>query len=326
MPLDEKAAETPGLGPWQVAAHLLHQTASEQIARRERGYLTGDALSDMQRRTILATMRRAGWVSESGEPRVPDGELSVGIWTSWDVHVCIHQGEQAVCRRPVWSIRPPTPEAVPTPPLPGSPLWWAWPHAEAAWGNETLSVTPGVCTVDDLLARLTAASGLLFPAAAEVRARHVAVAADGVSVRALLWALQVVRGLRTRIVPKEGGDGFSVELWPIVKYASEDDGLRPIARAVYYSPLLSPVSTELLPKLQEVPSETVWIGWRYADLPRLYQELVTDALQRAYHEEPAPALDPAHTFVIWTKAVVVSPTLLGPNGSGAGMEARFPAL
>jgi hypothetical protein len=329
IPLDEEAVQKGGLNVIGLAAYILHHTSSEQLGLRQKGYLPMEALSEVQRKATLGMGRRGGWVGRDGQLTIPGSGLSVGIWQTWDLQVCAHVEDEFVRQRLLNRWRPPTPEAIAAPPLAGSPLWWAWPHAEASWGNETLSIAAGRYTLDDILTRLSQASGLAFTAPAEERVRRVAAVAESVPVRSLVWALEIARGLRTRIVPAEGDGKMRIELWPQMGRANDRDGLQPIARGAYYSPRLSPVGAELLPRLGELPPDSYWVGWRYSDLPMLYQDLVADGWQvsfRLHQNADAPPLDPDHTFVLWTKAVLVSLCAASGQGGGASAEFCLPAL
>jgi len=328
LPLDGEAFESAQLSPRALAACVLHHTTSEQLPQREQGYLPLNAASDTQREAFLRIARQGGWSDRDGRPTVPGASFAAGIWQSWELVVCTHGAEGVERERLVRSWRPPTPEAIVAPPLAGSPLWWVWPYAEAAWGEERVSLPPDVYSLSDVLAEMRRTSGVAFAPPAGEGARLVMVAAEGIEVRKLLWAVEVALGCRSQTMPEEGGNVTEVALQPDAEQPVDGDGLRAVARGRYYSPRMSAVGPELLPKLQELPPAAYWVGWRYADLPRLYQDLAADGWQqtvRLHHNTDAPALDLERTFVIWTKAILVAAAVRTGSGGMEG-EFMFPAL
>ncbi len=327
--LEGEAVDLSRMGLPLLAAYMLHHTTSEQLATRERAFFPPETLSGPQRLALDAMGRRGGLVDADGRPRLAGGRLALGLWQSWDVHVCLHTDSGVIRQRLYVSSEPPTPEAIVAPPLAGSALWWASAHAEASWGNETASLDPSTYALGQVLEELSRASGLSIAAPVELEAREVAVAAENTRVSTLVWALEIALGLRCSVRQEPDGAGLRLQFLPDMDIARDYDNLRPIARGVYYSPRASAVSVELLPRLQEVPTDTFWIGWRLADLPLLYRNLATDGFEKSFrffrNAEPPP-LDPDRTFVLWTKAVVLAVELRDSPAGGTGAEFTLPAL
>jgi hypothetical protein len=320
---DRVAVQTGRLPAAALAAAILDDATSEQLPARQKGYLPAEALSDTQR-AAADQLTRPHRMQYSGGS-VP-GAVQVGIWQTWDVYVCAHLPEAVICRRMYGSSRPPTPDAVATPPLAGSPLWWAWADAEADWGEGRVTITARTCALRDLLSEIGRAAGLTIAAPDGEASKRVAVAAQDVPARRLVWAIGCAFGLASHL---ETTEPKRLVLQAAAPRGAEPNGLTPLAGGAYYTSRASAVAPELLPRLEELPADQYWVGWRYSDLPLLYRRAIDDEWQRThalYGHRGAPALDPNHTFVLWVKAIAVSVGLLEPGGRGTASDFTLPAL
>lgn len=322
------------LPPPVLVTRIVDGITSEQMAARFQGYLAGEKLSDQQRLAALRIGKRRSLVDEQGRPTEEGTRLSVGIWCTWKPHVVTtdHSGNH-ICRMLDFGIRPPTEPAIATAPLSGSVLWWAWPYLRADWGDQTVSIEPGMYALDALLERLSAASGINIVARGPADGTRLTVCADGIRVRELLWAVEVATGLPAEVVPKSDP--------PIVALGAggarsqpryrDNNVLVPMPGLGYYSASQSPGGSDLLMGYPGGPTENRkhWIGWRFSDLPLLYRNMVQDEWARSYrHPDGAAAtpLEPDETYVLWVKCVLVSVGAMASDGSGRGGEYPVPAL
>jgi hypothetical protein len=84
-----------------------------------------------------------------------------------------------------------------------------------------------------------------------------------------------------------------------------------------------------LETIAEQEDEADGIGWRYRDLPLLYQNMIYEEWQRTQEIESESqwfGLDPNTTNVFWCKNILVSLMLQQEDGSGGGMEIAVPVF
>ncbi len=322
------------LPPPVLVTRIVDGITSEQMAARFQGYLAGERLSEPQRLAALRIGKRRSLVDAEGRPTEAGTRLSVGIWCTWRPHVVTTDAnDNHICRMLDFGIRPPTEPAIAVAPLSGSVLWWAWPYRDADWGDQTVSIEAGTYALDELLERLSAASGIDIVARAPADGTSLAVCADGIRVRELLWAVEVATGLPAEIMPNSDP--------PIVALGAggarsqpryrDDNVLVPVPGLGYYSASQSPGGSDLLMAYPGGPTEKGkhWIGWRFSDLPLLYRNMVQDEWARSCKLSDAalPAsLKPDETYVLWVKCVLVSVGAMASDGSGRGGEYPVPAL
>jgi len=259
--------------------------------------------------------------------------LKVGIGRAWVVHLSVPQNGRISCHKLDFAVRPPTVPAVAKPPLCGSVLWWVWPHAEASWGDQRINVEAETYALDDLLVELSHASKLHITTQVPVSDRHLAIVAEDIPVRTLLWAIEVATGLQVRTAANSQPPTILLESEGPVKraYHVDTNVLLPMAGLGYYSPWGTAVGRELVSALPggSAEPEKEWIGWRFTDLSLLYRNWIEEEWQRTYrivHGKPPPPLESDDTLVLWTKAVLVSVALLREDGAGMGTEFIFPTL
>ncbi len=248
-----------------------------------------------------------------------DIRLSIGAWCSWKLHVVTTDGSgNRVCRMLPSAPGPPTEPAIAAQPLKGSVLWWAWPYRDADWGQEHLSIEPGEYTVEELLARLSAASGMDIIPRAPAGEITLVVCAENARVADLLWAAEVATGYTADIVPNS--EPATVALGPGGTRAQpryrDQNLLVPIPVLGYYSAAQSPGARELLLDCKGGPvdKDKHWIGWRFSDLPLLYRNLVQEHWTRSCPESDDTAstqLTPDETSVLWVKCVHVLAVTMG---------------
>ena len=118
-----------------IAAGIVERVTPEQLAAREKGYLRAEALSEVQLAAARRVARRHGLIDKRGQVREAGTHFTLGIWRTWIVHVATRDGARIVCRTVGQLPSPPTPAAIAKPPLTGSPLWYAWPHATGCLGQ-----------------------------------------------------------------------------------------------------------------------------------------------------------------------------------------------
>lgn len=315
-----------------LAAGILERTTSAQLAARQKGYVRAEALSEVQLAAARRIGKRIDIVDDQGRVTTSGAHLVVGIWPNWVLHLSMQRDGDVICRQLLagGAISPPTPAVVP-PPLAGSVLWYAWPYSAARWGNERTNVEAGTYTLGDLLAKLSQAGKVRVTAHEDVRHRRVAVVADGVPVRTLLWAIEVGTGLQVRVEPASVATSIVVaERSSEHTYRGRRNALLPMPDLGYYSPSDSASGRRILEGLpggRAGPSNH-WIGWRLSEMPLLFRKQIEEewieTCGRFY--EKAPPLDPETTFVLWTKAVMVSVNYQLEDGRGGGIAFPFPAL
>ena len=313
---------------------IFERTTSEQLAARKMGYLRIEALSEVQRAAALRLARRCSMVDEQGKVTEAGTHLSVEISRTWATHVVTHgSSQQPSCLKLFAEPRPPTEAAIARPPLAGSVLWWAWPYAQADWGDEEITLEAGTYALDDLLARLSRDCRLDMIARPPASQRELAVVANHMSVRKLLWAIEVALGLPARIVPDADVPMILLtpDMTPGGSYHPDYNVLLPMPGLGYWSPADSPVGRKMLSSLEGGPAQEGrdWIGWLFSDLPLLYRNLIRDEWKRTYQARYGKSLhplEPDHTFVFWTKSIRVSINLQLDDGSGGGSEFVLPAL
>lgn len=315
-------------------AGTLERTTSEQFAARQKGYLPTEALSEVQRAAVLRIAQRYGMVDKHGKVTEEGTHLCAGIGPTWVTHVSTHADTQAPsCIKLFVETCPPTEAAIARPPLSGSVLWWAWPYAQADWGGEEITLEAGTYALDDLLAQLSRDCKFDMVARPPASERKLAVVASQMSVRKLLWAIEVALGLPARIVPDS--DVPMVLLAPDMtsggSYHPDYNVLLPMPGLGYWSAADSPIGRKLLSNLEGGPAQEGrdWIGWLFSDLPLLYRNSIREDWERTYQSlygRPPPPLEPDHTSVLWTKSVRVSVDLQLADGSGGGHEFLLPAL
>ncbi len=331
--ITDEDLRTGHLSPIVLAAGILERTTSEQFAARFQGYVTVEKLSETQQAAAQRIGRRRGLVDEEGRVTEEGTHLCVGIWCRWEPHVVTVRNGDRICRKLKFGIRPPTEPVVAGSPLSGSVLWWAWPHAEASWGNERVSVEAGTYTLDDLLARLSAVSEVDIVARSPASETKLTVVASQVCVKELLWAIEIATGLPARTVPDSeppiiavGPRGERAEA-----HYREHNVLVPISGLGYYSASDSPGGRELLSAYEGGPTAEGqhWIGWRFSDLPLLYRNWVQEEWERSYKpsdDEPLDQLKPDETYVLWVKCVLISITGRAKDGGGRGGKYLVPAF
>lgn len=306
----------------------------EQFASRERGYLRWAQMSEGQQAVALQLAHMCGLLARDHDAPPEGGQLAIGVGPRWVAHVAA-RGEEgyAECVRLFIEAEPPTQAAVAAPPLPGSALWWAWPYFDAAWGDETVDLKSGIRSLDELTSELCAAGDIDIVVAPSAREIPLAVMASNISLRRLIWAIEVATGLPARLAAGAEppivriGFGKRREDW----YHQDYNLLLPIPEVGYWSPSGTPIGQVALPLLQGGPAQDSkqWIGWRFSDLPLLYQNSIDTEWEHAHttaRGHDAPAFDAQRTFVLWTQAIKVSITLLDENGGGQGYEFAVPAL
>lgn len=316
-----------------LVAGILERLTPQQLAARKKGYLPADVLPAVPLAAARAVATRRGLLDKQGRPRDEGAALHIGLWQTWELHVSTSEDGKPVCQRLDYNIRPPTAAAIPAAPLPGSVLWWAWPYAEAVWGDKSVSLPPGTYTLGDLANRLSQAGGVSIAAHPNVRYARFAVVARQIPLRTLLWAISAASGLSVRLstAPDTAGILLTSEMSREEMYHQEFSVLRPIPGLGYYSASDSAIGRELLSRLEGGPADdqATWVGWRLRDLPLLYRTSIEQEWERThkvFHQRASRALDPEHTFVLWTKAVLVSVVLMRLDGSGGGSEFPLPAF
>jgi hypothetical protein len=130
-----------------LATGLAERTTSAQLAAREKGYLKAQDLSGMQMTAARRIARRHGLLDDKGQPTESGTSLCVGLWQQWEAYVSAVQEGSVVWSQLDAAPRPPTVEAVASPPLPASVLRSSWPHPAPSTGIEealqSLDAMPG---------------------------------------------------------------------------------------------------------------------------------------------------------------------------------------
>jgi hypothetical protein len=309
-----------------LACVLVDHSLPAQWAARQKGYLSLTQLSSFQRVAATELGRLRGLLDPEGNSRRPGMHLRIGLWRSWQVYVAVSADQPETSSRLQHGLRPPSVPAIAAPPLKGSVLWWSWPHVEADWGAETVSVSPDTYALADLLTTLEEASGILLDASPDLAQAKVAVGAQDAPVRNLIWALRTALGVE--VETEEVQQALTVtfaepeETWP------PKERLAPLRGLGYYTPLASGIAGHLR-ELDGDPDGDGWLGWRFSDLPLMYREMVdeqwTTDLGAPADRQPL-SLNPDATFVIWIKTICVSIELTGQGGGGYGSSCYVPAL
>lgn len=333
LPPDEDVCED-GCAVAALVVTLCATISAEQFASREMGYLRWGQMSERQQAVALQLGRMCGLLAHDRGAPTEGAQLAIGVGPRWVAHVAA-RGEEgyAECVRLFIESEPPTQAAVAAPPLPGSALWWASPYFDAAWGDETVDLKPGIRSLDELTSELCAAGDIDIVVAPSAREMPLAVTASSISLRRLIWAIEVATGLPARLAAGAEppivriGFGKRREDW----YHQDYNLLLPIPEVGYWSPSGTPIGQVALPLLQGGPAQhhKQWIGWRFSDLPLLYQNSIRTEWERAHRAargHDAPAFDAQRTFVLWTQAIKVSIALLDADGGGQGYEFAFPVL
>lgn len=322
-----------GSSPLALAYSILSNSSSEQLAQRFQGYLSESQLTALQREAAITIGRQRGFVDDRGHVKDGGSQLRVGLWCRWEPHLIICGHDHALSGRLSPVIRPPTLAAVEAAPLPGSVLWWAWPHRAATWGNVAADVPPGTYQVRDVLARLSVRAEVDIVAEAQAGEMQVYMAAQDVCARDVLWALEVATGLPVRIVP-----GASP---PIIAVGSRSESreamyrerslVAPIPGLGYCSPEECSPGRYLLAHFGGGATHLGrhWVGWRFLELPLLYRNWVLEEWQRAGWSDMPDDLKQLPTqeaYVLWLKCVVVSVGGFAADGAGGGVEYALPAL
>jgi hypothetical protein len=319
--------------PLALAYSTLSGSSSEQLAQRFQGYLFESHLTGSQREAATMIGKQGGFVDDKGHVKEGGSELRVGIWCRWEPHLVVCGHGYGVCRRLNPVIRPPTSAAVEAPPLPGSVLWWAWPHRAASWGNAAADFPPGKYRVRDVLTRLSVKAEVDIVAEEQAGEMQVYMAAQDVCVRDVLWALEVATGLPVRIVPGASPPIIAVGPRSESHEATyrERNLVAPIRGLGYCSPEECAAGSYLLAQFEGGATHLGrhWVGWRFPELPLLYRNWILEEWQRAGSSDMPDDLKqlPAQeAYVLWLKCVVVSVGSFAANGAGGGVEYAIPAL
>lgn len=316
-----------------LAAAILREATSKQLDARKLGYVPWLALSQAQVAAARRLLQRRGLMDELGLPSRP-GELVVGMWTRWRLY--IWPGRR-VARRAYpasFTIEPPTPVVVDEPALAGSVLWWLWPHADAEWGTQPVSVEAGTFSLGELLARLSAGTGVQISAEAEYAEQEVSVVASDVPLRHLLWAMEIATGRQLRGVPPEAPQTFLFAGQRTRLPASQGpDPFLQLPGLGCPSPWDSEGGAELLSQWRgrNGPQIGNWVGWRLAELPAVYRWMIDGIWSRGAKfrddmADPEAPLSPQDAVVIWLRCVLVHPALRSEWAGWAGPELLIPVV
>jgi hypothetical protein len=211
--------------------------------------------------------------------------------------------------------------------------WWLWPHADATWGSETVTIAAGTYTVKELVALLAKVSKGEVLADTNIEDTSVMMIAENISIRQLLWAISIVTGLQVKVLPT---DPYQVLLTsktpPGEGYNPHRNEFTPKPpRDFYFTPAASLLGRSLLSTLEGGTNQPdrYWIGWRFAELPLLYRNWITGSepgVEQGAKEHATAQLNPDHSLVIWAKAIYLSVDIQAQDGSGQGIEFMLPAL
>jgi len=195
----EEASDT------QLAALVLDGLTADVLAKRDKGYIPLGILAQSPRAAATELARRSGSADADGAP-AEAGRLMVGIWSSRSVIVRDRNGEGYPYARWLYeSLRPPTAEVVPAEPMAGSILWWLWPHATAKWGTDPVSLPAGRYTLEGLVESLGEQTEVVLRVDPRLPKRRLLVAASGVDLRTVLWAVEIAVGYPVRLIQNADG-------------------------------------------------------------------------------------------------------------------------
>ncbi len=321
---------------YMLAAGIVERLTIRQLSSRRKGFLRPELLSKAQWEAVCRIAHRYGFTNEQGQSVEPGSHLRLGIWTTWVVHLGVHKRGQTICFRTKSGFRPPTTHVVSAPPLRGSVLWYSWPHSAATWGNEEVSVEAGTYTLSDLSAKLSAGGKHQIAVEQAASGRRVAVVAEGIPLRRLLWAIEVATGLRTTATQDSGRLSILMASDGLLRPRADSSLLRAVPGFGYYLLPDSKATRKLRSDLSggSAAQDGDWIGWSLSDLPLLYQNLIKEEWPPAYKSwirqecgsvfeslsREVPPLHPDSVWVLWTKAVLVSVELQQQSGGGGGVE------
>jgi hypothetical protein len=117
-----------------LAAGLAERATPEQLAARNKGYLTENALFAIQAAAARQIAQRHGLIDAQGAVTESGAHLSVGIWQSWQAYLSLPGDGAVTWHKLDFGLRPPTPEAIAAPPLADSVLRQSWPHSMPSAG------------------------------------------------------------------------------------------------------------------------------------------------------------------------------------------------
>lgn len=315
-----------------LAAAVLQQTTPQQVAQRNKGYLSANTFTESQNAAVQEIAKRRGLL-KSGVDSIVDSHLVVGIWNGWTIHlVTAPSGAAPLCRKLDLAPTLPTEGIIEAPSLSGSPLWFAWAEQTAEWGKETVDLPSGTYTVEELAKKLSLPGGLALAVDSSASNMRVSAVAVNAPVKAILWALQTATGLDIAVTKAATGLGEKVTIGGrnLAQGGANKNSLLPIPHVGYYSAAQSIGGRSLLMRTgdDEVSVSPEWGVWRLADLPLMYRNEISDAwnvTRKRIHEEAA-AFDAERTYVLWTKSITVAIEAQSKDGGGTGVEFIFPVF
>jgi len=208
-----------------------------------------------------------------------------------------------------------------------------WPHVNAKWGEDRVSVPGKTYSLTELCKLLTESSQVLVQVAPKTSDIQLWVDVENTPLRKLLWAAEVATGCEIRPIPAEkpeviyiarrSGPGFALNV-------GDNYSMFQLPSMGVESPLNMPPVKELLDKSDDfchLAGERS-IGWRLADLPLLYQNMIPDMVRSNVIYRPSETdrlFDPEQTYVFWVQGVEVSVDLLTKDMGGTRVPIILPA-
>jgi hypothetical protein len=318
------------LGCGELATALVQQATAEQLALRSHGYLTADGLPEQQ----LSVLRQMSACRYHGAGRNPRGagpfspaDLQIGVWVT-ELSVPRADGRPTYMWPP--AIRPPTPETCPGPLLAGSVLWWESPHVFAEWGDTHVTVEPGVYGLGDLFRIACGRTDVDMIVSAAHEEDQVAVVADKVPIRCLVWAAEVATGLPVKPVPGSVPvilQMGSADVGCYAEFGHPNRLFPPFPSIGYWVPAPGCYLAEEDRAFVGPEGDAYWLGWRYSDLSLLYrnwvrEQWVATGRQGAANDEAIDATL-GESYVIWRRCVDVDVSGTRGNERAGGVQGHW---
>lgn len=316
-----------------LAAALVGEVTKEQLARREKGYLRLENLSPLQRQIAEQMARRNGLLDKNGAPTEAGTQLMVGVYPQQVVYKVRRNKDKVSVDQFDIFIHPPTEAAVEAPKIRGSLLWWIWPHADATWGEDAVSLSPSTYSLKDLAAKLGEVTSWKIELDKQAPNTQLAVTAREMSLRKFLWTVAVASGLQVRVFP----GAKVVFLTPHSDQQSEGQdasgqlgSLLQLPGSGYATSLNNDALQEVLESNEDFNSahEDKTLGWKFSELPLLYREMLAEKSmgEQTGLNDRANASVEQNTSVFWVQGIHVSVGLFTQDLSGGGEAFFFPAL
>lgn len=264
-----------------LAAILVGEVTKDQLARRNKGYLGLQVLSPLQRQIVEQMARRNGLIDKNGAPTEAGTQLMVGIYSQQAVYKVHRNKDKVSVDQFDIFIHPPTEAAVEAPKIRGSLLWWIWPHADATWGEDAVSLSPSTYSLKDLAAKLGEVTSWKIELDKQAPNTQLAVTAREMSLRKFLWTVAVASGLQVRVFP----GAKVVFLTPHSDQQSEGQdasgqlgSLLQLPGSGYATSLNNDALQEVLESNEDFNSahEDKTLGWKFSELPLLYREMLAE--------------------------------------------------